>query len=207
MNILRFSLLLLVVLCASSLRAQTKPDRDYLVYVLSEGADKISGIEKRGENDGPKLIGVRAPKLDRPMPKAWNAPRPIFNGKDLTGWEPIGNVNNNKWVARNGELVNDNPPVEGQRGPGAANLKSTEKFQDFKTWDEAEPPKGTLSHYPNRNNHQILSVAAAPAPHKIAVQIYVQGLMTKMAVRHYQGEAMEKTLAWAESELEGFMRS
>src|SRR4026207_645897 len=42
MNILRFSVLLLVGLCASSLRAQTKPDRDYLVYVLSEGADKIS---------------------------------------------------------------------------------------------------------------------------------------------------------------------
>jgi hypothetical protein len=31
--------------------------------------------------------------------------------------------------------------------------------------------------------------------------------MTKMAVRHFQGEAMEKTLAWAEGELEGFMRS
>jgi hypothetical protein len=39
------------------------------------------------------------------------------------------------------------------------------------------------------------------------VQIYVQGLMTKMIVKHSQGEAMEKTLAWAESELEGFMRS
>jgi hypothetical protein len=26
-------------------------------------------------------------------------------------------------------------------------------------------------------------------------------------VRFYQGEAMEKTLAWAEGELEGFMRS
>lgn len=50
-------------------------------------------------------------------------------------------------------------------------------------------------------------VAAAPTPHKIAVQIYVQGLMTKMIVRHGQGEAMEKTLGWAENELEGFMRS
>ncbi len=30
--------------------------------------------------------------------------------------------------------------------------------------------------------------------------------MTKMTVRHMQGEAMEKTLAWAESEVEGFMR-
>jgi hypothetical protein len=31
--------------------------------------------------------------------------------------------------------------------------------------------------------------------------------MTKMTVRYLQGEAIEKTLAWAESEVEGFMRS
>ena len=42
MEILRFSALLLIAFCASSMRAQTKPDKDYLVYVLSEGADKIS---------------------------------------------------------------------------------------------------------------------------------------------------------------------
>jgi len=75
------------------------------------------------------------------MPKAWTAPRPLFNGKDLTGWEPIGNVNNSKWVARDGELVNDNPPVEGRRGPGAANLKTTEKFQDFKLHIEVNCPE------------------------------------------------------------------
>ena len=34
-----------------------------------------------------------------------------------------------------------------------------------------------------------------------------RGLMTKMAVRHYQGEAMDKTLDWASRELEGFMRT
>src|SRR5262249_38448474 len=90
---------------------------------------------------------------------------------------------------------------------GGYDIPSFEKFQDFKTWDEESPPKGTLYHYPNRHNHQILSVAAAPAPHKIAVQIYVQGLMTKMAVRHFPAEPMEQTLAWAEGELEGFMRS
>jgi len=28
-----------------------------------------------------------------------------------------------------------------------------------------------------------------------------------MTVRHLQGEPMEKTLAWAETEVEGFMRS
>ncbi len=44
------------------------------------------------------------------------------------------------------------------------------------------------------------------SPHRVGEQIYFQGLMTKMVVRHAQGEAMEKTLAWAESEGEGFMR-
>lgn len=105
------------------------------------GSDRLTGIERRGGSDGPKLAGVRAPKLDRPMPKAWTAPRPLFNGKDLTGWEPIGNVSNNKWIARNGELVNDNPEIEGQRGTRAANLKTTEKFQDFKLHIEVNCPE------------------------------------------------------------------
>ncbi len=86
-------------------------------------------------------------------------------------------------------------------------LPSFANLTTFKTWAEEGPPKGTLYHYPNPHNHQILSVAAAPAPPKIAVQIYTQGIMTKMTVRHLQGEAMEKTLAWAESEVEGFMRT
>jgi ABC-type glycerol-3-phosphate transport system substrate-binding protein len=90
---------------------------------------------------------------------------------------------------------------------GGYDLPSFEKLTTLKTWAEEGPPKGTLYHYPNPHNHQILSIAAAPAPPKIAVQIYTQGIMTKMTVRHMQGEAMEKTLAWAESEVEGFMRT
>jgi ABC-type glycerol-3-phosphate transport system substrate-binding protein len=80
------------------------------------------------------------------------------------------------------------------------------KLTTFKVWAEIGPPPGTLYHYPNPHDHQILSIAAAPAPPKIAVQIYTQGVQTKMIVRHLQGETMEKTLAWAESEVEGFMR-
>jgi ABC-type glycerol-3-phosphate transport system substrate-binding protein len=90
---------------------------------------------------------------------------------------------------------------------GGYDLPSFASFTDFKTWAEEAPPKGTLYHYPNPYKHQILSMAASPAPPKIAVQIYTQGLMTKMTVRHMQGEPMEKTLAWAESEVEGFMRT
>jgi ABC-type glycerol-3-phosphate transport system substrate-binding protein len=86
-------------------------------------------------------------------------------------------------------------------------LPSFEKLTTFKTWAEEGPPKGTLYHYPNINNHQILSLAGAPAPHKIGEQIYVQALMPQMAVRYFRGEAMEKTLDWAASELEGFTRN
>jgi len=86
-------------------------------------------------------------------------------------------------------------------------LPAFEKLTTLKTWAEEAPPKGTLYHYPNPYNHQILSVAAAPAPPKIAVQIYSQAIHTKMVVRFMQGEPLEKTLAWAESEIEGFMRT
>ncbi|MGE3916282.1 MAG: ABC transporter substrate-binding protein [Hyphomicrobiaceae bacterium] len=80
------------------------------------------------------------------------------------------------------------------------------KFKTFSTWAEIGPPKGTLYHYPDPHQDQILAVAAMPTPHRIAEQIYFQGIMTKMVVRHAQGEPMEKMLAWAETEIEGFMR-
>ena len=109
--------------------------------LVTSGKDKLTGIEKRGDQDGPSLVAVKAPELNRPMPKTWSAPQQLFNGKDLTGWEPIGNVQNNKWIARDGELVNDNPEVSGQRTPGAANLKTTAKFQDFKLHIEVNCPE------------------------------------------------------------------
>jgi ABC-type glycerol-3-phosphate transport system substrate-binding protein len=90
---------------------------------------------------------------------------------------------------------------------GGYDLPSFEKLTTFKTWAEEGPPKGTLYHYPNPHNHQTLSVAAAPAPHKIAEQIWTQGVATQMAVRYYKGEAMDKTLDWAAKEIEGFMRN
>ena len=68
-------------------------------------------------------------------------------------------------------------------------------------------PRARSITIPNPHNHQTLSIAAAPAPHKIAEQIYTQGIQTQMAVRYYKGEAMDKTLDWAAKEIEGFMRN
>ena len=90
---------------------------------------------------------------------------------------------------------------------GGYDLPAFEKLTTLKTWAEEGPPKGTLYHYPNPHKHQVLSISASPAPPKVAQQIYTQATLTKMCVRFYQGEPMEKTLAWAEGEIEGFMRS
>jgi ABC-type glycerol-3-phosphate transport system substrate-binding protein len=79
------------------------------------------------------------------------------------------------------------------------------RLNDFRTWAEEGPPRGTLSHYPPKPG-QILSVSAFPAPPKIAAQIYVQAVMTKMVGRAVQ-ESVDKAIGWAASELEGFMRT
>jgi ABC-type glycerol-3-phosphate transport system substrate-binding protein len=90
---------------------------------------------------------------------------------------------------------------------GGFDLPAYENLTTLKVWAEEEPPKGTLYHYPNPYHHQKLNIAAWPAPQKIGQQIYAQATLTKMCLRYFQGEAMEQTLAWAEGECEGFMRS
>jgi hypothetical protein len=126
-----------------------------ITWDFTAAGDKLSGVEKRGETAGSQIAGVRAPELKRPLPTAWAAPVAIFNGKDLTGWEPIGNVQNNKWIARDGELVNDNPVVEGQHGPGAANIKTTQKWQDFKVHFEVNCPEHGNSGFYLRGRYEI----------------------------------------------------
>lgn len=99
---------------------------------LTADGDKLSGVQKQGENAETKIAGVRAPKLDRPMPKAWTAPEPLLNGKDLTGWEPVSNPAASKWVIKDGTLYNE------ARG---SNIRTTKTFQDFKLHIEVNCPE------------------------------------------------------------------
>jgi hypothetical protein len=87
-------------------------------------------------------------------------------------------------------------------------LPPWEKLLDFKTWVEEEPPKGTLYSYPPRYPDQIVSIACAPAPKRIANQMYVQATMTKMIAHCTQGgESIDKAIDWAAAEIEGFSRT
>ena len=92
-------------------------------------------------------------------------------------------------------------------GSGGYDLPPFSGLRGFKIWAEAGPPKGTLYHYPPRGD-EIVSIAGAPAPAPIATQMYTQATLTKMIAKFTQGnESMDKVIAWATSELEGFMRA
>jgi len=111
---------------------------------LDAAGDKITGATKRGDNTTP-LAGVRAPELKRAAPAAWTDPEPLFNGKDLTGWVPIGNVNANHWVVKDGWLVNEDH---------GANLKSVRTFDDFKVHFEVKCPDGGNSGFYLRGRYE-----------------------------------------------------
>jgi ABC-type glycerol-3-phosphate transport system substrate-binding protein len=81
------------------------------------------------------------------------------------------------------------------------------KFNDFKTWEDEGPPKGALYHYPIKGGDQVAGVVCSPAPPPIASQIWAQSIQAQMIVRYAKGESMDKVLAWAGSELEGFKRT
>ena len=98
---------------------------------LDEKGGRITGVQKRGDTVIGDLSGVRAPALDHKPPKDWTAPEPIFNGKDLTGWEPTDPAAANHWIVKDGELVNETK---------GANLKTTRKFDDFKLHIEYNCP-------------------------------------------------------------------
>jgi ABC-type glycerol-3-phosphate transport system substrate-binding protein len=86
-------------------------------------------------------------------------------------------------------------------------VPSFESMRNFKIWEQVEPPKGVVYHYPPRKD-QTTWVACAPAPASMAQQMYTQAIMTKMIARCTTGgDSIAKTIDWAASELEGYQRS
>jgi len=105
------------------------PARPEVTWELTVKGGKLTGSQKQGGIVDAQLAGVRAPALKRAPPTAWTDPEPLFNGKDLTGWEVISFSPHvakpliSQWVAKNGELVNQATGL---------NLRTARKFDDFK---------------------------------------------------------------------------
>jgi hypothetical protein len=120
-------------------------NRPPMIWELDAQAGKLVGTEKRGSQTVP-LTGKPEPALSRPEPASWGAPQPLFDGKDLDGWEPIGNIAQNHWTVQDGDLVNL------QRG---ANLKTSRKFNDFKLHFEVNCPENANSGFYQRGRYEL----------------------------------------------------
>jgi hypothetical protein len=113
---------------------------------LTANGNKLTGTQTTGDNTTAQLAAVRAPELKRAAPKAWTKPEALFNGKDLTGWEPIGDPSKSHWVAKDGALVNE------EKG---ANIKTTRKFDDLKLHVELNCPEHCNSGIYLRGRYEI----------------------------------------------------
>lgn len=91
----------------------------------------MTGTQTTGDQVA-QIKGVKAPELRHEAPRQWTKAEPIFDGKDLTGWEPTPATAKNNWVAEDGMLVNT---------AHGANIKTTRKFDDFKLHIEFNCPE------------------------------------------------------------------
>ena len=154
------------------------------------------------KRDAPK---VAADCWTFPAPKG---PKGRFLPLGAFSWG-IWNFSRNKTAAK--ELIE----FLSQRENVEARCKVTQGYDvppfasmtDFKIWDEVEPPKGTVYHYPIRaSHHQENCIAVAPAPPEIAVQVYNRGTLPTMLAKLQSGQSVKQVLDWAEDELGGFVR-
>ena len=115
---------------------------------LDAAGDKLTGQQTRGTGTLAgtlALTGTRAPELKRPMPTAWSTAQFLFNGRDLTGWEPIGTAPNH-WTVKDSLLLNEDH---------GANLKTKQTFQDFKLHFEVNGPDHANSGFYLRGRYEI----------------------------------------------------
>jgi hypothetical protein len=116
-----------------------------MTWELDASDGKLTGTQKRGAKTL-ELTGVPAPALDRSAPAAWTSPEALFDGKDLNGWEPVGDTAHSHWAVQDGLLVNT------EHG---ANLKTTAKFTDFKLHFEVNCPDNANSGFYLRGRYEL----------------------------------------------------
>lgn len=116
-----------------------------LTWSLDAKGGKLVGTQTR-KGKTIELTGVKAPELKRSEPKAWSTAKNPFNGKNLNGWTPIGDVANSHWVVKDGYLLNE---------AHGANLKSDEKFTDFKAHFEVNCPEPANSGFYLRGRYEL----------------------------------------------------
>lgn len=116
-----------------------------VTWDVSANGGRLTGTQTREDGTVGQIVGVPQPPLKRNPPAAWSKPEALFNGKDLTGWEP-DDPSENHWKAIGGELVNEK---------AGANIRLKRSFQDFKLHIEYNCPKDGNSGVYLRGRYEI----------------------------------------------------
>ena len=99
---------------------------------VKDGA--LAGTYSRADGVTASIEGKPASALNRTV-ASWGRPEPLFNGTDMSGWEPFttepGKVPESHWKAEGGDLLNVSP---------GANIRTTRMFSDFKLHVEYNCP-------------------------------------------------------------------
>ena len=106
------------------------------------------------------------------------------------------------------EYLMQRPQIE-ERDNGVAgyDIPPFAKLNDFKIWEDVEPPKGTVYNYPIRPWHNARpSLTASEAAPDVAVQIYNRAVHNQMLARMKNGQPIKQVVAWAKDEIEGYLR-
>jgi ABC-type glycerol-3-phosphate transport system substrate-binding protein len=155
-------------------------------------------------------------KRDAPQvaENCWTVPMPAGPEGRFAAYLPyfwgIWNFSRNKGAAKAFlEWLSDRAQAERQtNGSNGYDIPPFASMSDFKVWETEGPPVGSVYNYPVRAHHNAkTSIAMAPAPAAMAVQMYNQGLNTKLIARIVQGgESVDQALTWVERELNTIRR-
>ena len=99
---------------------------------------KLKGVIISTSKDGSVAHDPFTGKKIPPMPKRpdltkvrFGHPISLFNGKDLTGWQPHEKDKINGWSVKDGLLVNSTPKTDFSATGAYANLRTKAVFEDF----------------------------------------------------------------------------
>jgi hypothetical protein len=85
----------------------------------------------------------------------FGTPVTLFNGKDLSGWEPVERDRENGWSVDGGVLVNNPVQPEGEEHIRYGNLRTGQEFEDFNLKLEVNAPVNCNSGVYLRGRYEI----------------------------------------------------
>ena len=118
-------------------------DRNLDVEANMQG-DSLVGTMVTPGGETLNWVGYRAPALKRQGEPVWGKRITLFNGKDLSGWHALGK--DNQWVAEDGILRSPRP---------GSNIRTDQKFTDFKLHIEFRYPRGGNSGVYLRGRYEV----------------------------------------------------